>query len=67
MYSFLAALLDSAPVTGDDFPAKKLLMVLAIAIGIMVLLGVVSVVAGKKSEGSGDKDGKDGSDSSDKE
>lgn len=51
----LMNMLAAAPATGDDFPAKKLIAVLVIAVGVMVLLGVFAVVAGKKEDDEEDK------------
>jgi len=56
----LMALMDAAAATGDDFPAKKLISIAVIAIGVMVLLGVISVALGKK-EDDDEEDGQNGS------
>ena len=46
----LMGLMAAAPATGDNFPAKKLIAVIVIAVGILVLLSIFAVVAGKKEE-----------------
>lgn len=57
----LMALMDTAAATGDDFPAKKLISIAVIAIGVMVLLGVISVALGKKDDDDDEEDGQKGS------
>ncbi len=46
----LMALMDAAAATGDDFPAKKLIAIAVIAVGVLVILGVLSVALGKDED-----------------
>ncbi|MBR4628001.1 MAG: hypothetical protein IKO47_09950 [Ruminococcus sp.] len=57
MYYLLAALMDSAPVTGDDFPKEKLFTVIGIAVAVIVAISILSFVLSKKQDDS-DKDDK---------
>lgn len=46
----LMALMDAAAATGDNFPAKKLISIAVIAVGVLVLLGVLSIALGKDDD-----------------